>query len=289
MASTTADAPARTQVVTTNPVYGLLDARGRRVDLGAPVREFFEDCLAAQRRPILRTDAGATLSPATVSWLRALAGFWTTRADAVRSREVQTGVVVEDPIELFETTAAAPEPPETDYQHATVMLDLGLGLLGAVGYIGSAKYRNGGPRGADELLEKLRGSDDPFSNWLAEQLARGRTAVLPLAGGGLSMSTEEAVERWQKEPWAVGTESALAWLMMLVPGPKGVTRGFPSSPGKAAMVQAMADAAGLYQTGAGWYIRGGIKVADVSGNWLSHKVNPSLVPDYPNPGKRRRN
>lgn len=167
--------------------------------------------------------------------------------------------------------------------------DLGLGLLGAVGYIGSAKYRNGGPRGADELLEKLRGSDDPFSNWLAEQLARGRTAVLPLAGGGLSMSTEEAVERWQKEPWAVGTESALAWLMMLVPGPKGVTRGFPSSPGKAAMVQAMADAAGLYQTGAGWYIRGGIKVADVSGNWLSHKVNPSLVPDYPNPGKHRRN
>lgn len=124
MASTTADAPARTQVVTTNPVYGLLDARGRRVDLGAPVREFFEDCLAAQRRPILRTDAGATLSPATVSWLRALAGFWTTRADAVRSREVQTGVVVEDPIELFETTAAAPEPPETDYQHATVMLEI---------------------------------------------------------------------------------------------------------------------------------------------------------------------
>lgn len=166
--------------------------------------------------------------------------------------------------------------------------DLGLGLLGTAGYLGLTKYKNGGIRGAEDIIERLENSDDPFSQWLAEQLKRGETTVMPLAGGGMSQNMDDAIDRWQNQPWQVGTESALAWLMMLIPGPKGVTKGFPMKPGKAAMVQAMADAAGLYQTGAGWYIRGGIKVADVTGNWLSHKVNPSQVPDYPHPGKHRR-
>jgi hypothetical protein len=152
--------------------------------------------------------------------------------------------------------------------------NLGNGILGAAGFLGALKYKNQGIDGAEDLIEDLENNDDPLSQWLADRLKQGEKFTMPFAGGGSSANMDEAVRRWQDEPWQVGTESALAWLMLLVPGPKGVTKGFPMSAERSAMVQAMADAAGLYQTGSGWFIRGGVKVADASGNWLSHTFNP---------------
>lgn len=152
--------------------------------------------------------------------------------------------------------------------------NVGNGLLGALIFLGTTKYKNGGIRGAEDIIEQLESSDDPLGQWLADRMKQGEQFVLPFAGGGNSKNLDEAIDRWHERPWQVGTESALAWLLLLVPGPKGVTKGFPMSAEKAAMVQAMADAAGLYQTGSGWFVRGGVKVADASGNWLSHTFNP---------------
>lgn len=72
----------------------------------------------------------------------------------------------------------------------------------------------------------------------------------------------------------------MTWLLALIPGPKKITNGFPMSPARARMVDAMADAVGLYQLGGDWYIRGGIKVADATGTRLSHRLNPSKS-DHP--------
>lgn len=152
--------------------------------------------------------------------------------------------------------------------------NLGNGLLGAAAFLGAIKYQNQGIDGAEDLIKDLENNDDALSQWLADRLKQGEVFTMPFAGGGSSANMDEAVNRWKDRPWQVGTESALAWLMLLVPGPKGVTKGFPMSAEKAAMAQAMADAAGLYQTGSGWFIRGGVKVADASGNWLSHTFNP---------------
>jgi len=152
--------------------------------------------------------------------------------------------------------------------------NVGNGLLGALIFLGTTKSKNGGIQGAEEIIRELEKSDDPLSQWLADRLKQGEKFVLPFAGGGNSENLDHAVERWKERPWQVGTESALAWLMLLVPGPKGVTKGFPMSAEKSAMVQAMVDASGLYQTGSGWFVRGGVKVADASGNWLSHTFNP---------------
>lgn len=114
----------RTELVTVNPVYAVLAAHGPQVDLLADVREFFDDCHAEQRRPILQTDRHATLGPFVVSWLRALSGYWVTRGEAGVLREVQTGAVVTDPIELFENRTSIEEPPEDAFSHAAIMLEV---------------------------------------------------------------------------------------------------------------------------------------------------------------------
>lgn len=114
----------RVEVVATNPVYAVLAVHGPRVDLHAPVRAFFDESLAQQRRPILQTDSDATLGPFVVSRLRAQSGFWVTNDRHGTIREVQTGSVVTDPIQLFDSTASVEEPPESAFSHAAVMIEI---------------------------------------------------------------------------------------------------------------------------------------------------------------------
>lgn len=122
-----ADSPEpqqRSTVLTSNPVYAVLAVTGRHVDLLAPVRAFFDDCAAEQQRPVLQTEPGATLEPFVVSWLRALSGFWVTRDGAGVVREVQTGAVLTDPIELFELTTAVEEPAEDRFPRSAILLEV---------------------------------------------------------------------------------------------------------------------------------------------------------------------
>ncbi|GAB2616502.1 DUF6177 family protein [Pseudactinotalea suaedae] len=114
----------RSTVVASNPVYAVLAVTGPQVDLLEPVRAFFDECAAEQRRPVLQTEPGATLGPFVVSWLRALSGFWVTRDEAGGVREVQTGAAVTDPIELFELTTAVEEPAEDRFPRSAILLEV---------------------------------------------------------------------------------------------------------------------------------------------------------------------
>jgi hypothetical protein len=111
------------RVTAANPVYAVLATDGRQLDLDATVRRFFEECAENERRPIVTTAPGATLSPFVVSWLRHLSGFWAT-AEGGSLREVQTGAVVTDPIELFENDRIPATPPEESFSHTQLTFEI---------------------------------------------------------------------------------------------------------------------------------------------------------------------
>lgn len=123
MVSTGETPRQRTQVTAVNPVYALLTTDGPQLDLDSGVRRFFEDCAAHERRPIVSTAPEATMSPFVISWLRDLSGFWVI-AEGTALREVQTGAVVTDPIELFENERSCATAPEESFSHALVSFEV---------------------------------------------------------------------------------------------------------------------------------------------------------------------
>ncbi len=145
---------------------------------------------------------------------------------------------------------------------------MGNSILG-LAVLGVRNKMPGGPVDDDDI-DDLINSDDPLLRYLGRRLRDGQDLVLPLAGGGTSVDIEEAARRWEKEPWEIGSETATAWLLMFLPGPK--TKGVPMSPRAAAMFDDMLRASELVQTGSGWYTKGGLRVADAAGRWLGDRI-----------------
>lgn len=148
---------------------------------------------------------------------------------------------------------------------------MGNGLLGLAVLAGGRKFDQitGGGKLDQDDIDRMLASDDPMMRWLGERLRDGEALTLPLAGGR-SEDLEDAARRWERKPWQVGTETALAWLMLIAPGPK--VKGVPMSPRAHRMVDDLVKASDLIQTGSGWYTAGGVRVADAAGRWLGDRI-----------------
>lgn len=109
-----------------HPGAATLATGSDRLDLLPQVREFFETCGRTEQRPVLVTQARTSLSPLVVGWLRDLAGYWTVVEPDQRLREVQTGRVVANVLDLVEPDGwiEVVEPSESDYPTSTISVDV---------------------------------------------------------------------------------------------------------------------------------------------------------------------
>lgn len=142
----------------------------------------------------------------------------------------------------------------------------GRSTLGFLMFYGASKRNGQGLRATEKDIQKLLDSDDPLLRLLGQTMRDGEQMVMPYAAGN-SIDLEDAARRWSQHPWQVGTETALAWVMLLAPGPKGA-KGTPLSPKSQAMLDTMISKAELIQTGAGWYLKEGSRILDKSGRKL---------------------
>jgi hypothetical protein len=167
-----------------HPGVATLETDGDRLDLLPPVRTFFETCAQSEQRPVLVTAAGTTLSPFVVGWLRDLAGYWTILQDDQRLREVQTGRVVTNVLDLLDPDGwtEVVEPAERDDATCTIAVDVVLEhRADASTRIGDAAATVQTAFAASRPL--VWGRAEPLEDrWDVETITRTAQAAMPATG-----------------------------------------------------------------------------------------------------------
>lgn len=167
-----------------HPGVATLETDGDRLDLLAAVREFFETCARDEQRPVLVTAAGTTLSPFVVGWLRDLVGYWTILQPDQTLREVQTGRVVTNVLDLLDPDGwtEVVEPAERDHATCTIAVDVVLEhRADASTRIGEAATTTQAAFAAS--IPQVWGRAEPLEDrWDVETLTRAAQSAMPATG-----------------------------------------------------------------------------------------------------------